>query len=579
MEKLTMKKKILIFLLSCVLAVCSLVLPACGEEQVEKNQVIILYTNDVHAYLDNDSEDENGLSYAHLANLKNNLGDNVLVVDAGDHIQGSVYGAMDQGESVLEIMNGIYDLATLGNHEFDYGVQRTLSLTNSSAYPYISCNFVHKASGETVLSPHALLKVGNVKVGFVGISTPETITSTAPSYFQNSEGEYIYDFLEGDRLYSAIQSSINTLNSEGADYVVALGHVGVDQLSKTTSRIIIENVSGLDAFIDGHSHTEVVEEIVKDKNNNDVVLTQTGNYFNGIGKMVLSDKGIETSLITQYSGQDQTVLNLKNEWVSEVDGMLGSKIATLSNKLTIEDENGDRLVRVNSTNLGDFVADSYYYYVNSVAGIDCDLAIINGGGVRATIQAGEVSYKDLKSVTPFGNMLCAVQLTGQQIIDMLEWGGRSTTGVAGQYEEGSFLHTAGLKYTIDTSITATVQMDDKEVWLGAPTGEYRVSDVKVYDKQSMSYVDLVLTKTYVVAGANFTLIDRGDGFEMINGITVSDFIVEDFMALATYAIAFEDTNGDNLSDVCTANSPLNIYQNFGINYEEITGANRILIVK
>ncbi len=542
-----------------------------------KHEVIILYTNDIHAYLNHDEDEDGGISYAELAQMKTDLGEHVLLVDAGDHVQGSVYGALDEGQSVLEIMDEIYDLATIGNHEFDYGIERMLSLTGNARYPYISCSFVHKENGEPVLAPHVLKTVGEVQVGFVGISTPETMTSTAPSYFQNEAGDYIYDFLDGEALYAAVQASVDALRAEGADYVIALGHVGVDSYSKMTSRKVISNVSGLDAFIDGHSHTEIAGEAVKDKDGKDVILTQTGYYFGNVGKMTIGDAGITTELISSYAAQDEGILIQKNEWVAVVNGMLGEKIGTLDGTLSVNDENGVRLVRMMGTAIGEFVADSYYYYVNFVTELDCDMAIINGGGVRASIEAGDVSYMSLKAVNPFGNMICAVELTGQQILDMLEWGSRATMGVAGEGEEGSFLHTAGVKYAVDTTVPSTVLQDEEGIWTGAPTDGYRVKDVMIYDKDAKAYVDLDLTKTYCVAGANYTLTDGGGGFAMIGGKVVKDYIVEDYMALAAYAIAFEDVNGDDLSDIASENSPLRIYEGYGINYEEPLGDHRINI--
>ncbi len=585
----TFRKTVSVLLLASLLVL----LTACGAqppaasptstpeptpESEAKDSVTILYTNDIHAYLNNDAAEEPGLSYAQLAQMKQDLGENVLLVDAGDHVQGSVYGALDFGHSVLEIMDGIYDLATIGNHEFDYGMDRMLYVTSQSAYPYICCNFVHTATGEPVLQPHIMMTVGNINIGFVGILTPETMTSTAPSYFQDENGEFLYNFLDGEALYGAVQTSIDALRSQGADYIIALGHVGVAQLSQMTSRMIIENTDGFDAFIDGHSHTEIESEIVEDKAGNPVVLTQTGYYFSSIGKMTLSENGVETELISSYDAADEAVAAAKDTWVQTVDELLGETIGTLGTTLTVSDENGVRLVRGNATNAGEFVADSYYYYVNFVAEIDCDVAIINGGGVRADIEAGDISYKSLMATNPFGNMICAVEITGQQILDMLEWGSRITTGVAGENEEGSFLHTAGLRYTVDTSIPSTVQQDDQGIWTGAPTGEYRVRDVQIYDKDAGAYVDLDLSATYCIAGTNYTLTNNGGGFEMLGGRVVKDYIVEDYMALAAYVMAFADTDSDGLADVVSANSPLCVYEGYGILYEALMGDRRVNVM-
>ncbi len=570
-------KKAIAIMLTALLLLTAAGCNQNAADATNKGTVTVLYTNDIHAYIDNDSADEPGISYAELAALKKSLGEGTLLVDAGDHIQGSVYGAMDQGQSIVEMMDKIYDLSTVGNHEFDYGVERTLSIVNNSKYPYISCNFVHKADSKPVLKPHIMLESGNVKIGFIGITTPETMASTAPSYFQNDKGEYIYGFLDGAELYASVQASADALKKEGADYIVALGHVGVDAASQMTSRKIIENVTGLDAFIDGHSHTELEKEAVKDKSGKEVILTQTGNYFGAVGKLTLSESGVTAELIKEYNQKDNELLEDKNQWVVAVEEMLGEKIGMLPKALVTSDANGKRLVRVDGTNLGEFVADSYYYYVNFVSELDCDAAVINGGGVRADIPAGEVSYKSVKAVNPFGNMLCAIELSGQQILDMLEWGARSTTGVAGENEQGAFLHTAGITYSVDTSVESTVCQDEQGIWTGAPTGKYRVHDVKVYDKSAKAYVDLDLEKTYCVAGANFTLIDQGDGFAMLGGKVIKDYISEDYMTVATYAIAFEDTDEDDLSDISTENSPLKKYDGYIMNYEAPEGANRVSI--
>ena len=547
--------------------------------------VTILYTNDVHSFIDNAWTDDNdqtveGLSYAHLAQMKQDLiaaGEHVLVADAGDHIQGSVLGAMDQGETILNLMDGIYDVATIGNHEFDYGMDRCLSITADADYPYVSCNFVKLADGAPVLRPHVLLEVGGYKVGFVGVTTPETISSSAPAYFQDADGNFIYDILGGDELYTAVQDSIDALEVAGADYIIALGHMGVDRSSEITSRTVIEHVNGLDAFIDGHSHTEIIKEMVKDADGKEVLLTQTGYYLGAIGKLTISDDGsLDTEMITSYEGKDEDVSAIKDNWVDEVNGMLGQKIGVLDAPLCMVDSEGKRLVRTVECNLGNFVADSYYYYINEVEKLNCDIALINGGGLRADIPAGDATYKSFKAANPFGNILCLVDLTGQQILDALEWGSRYTTGVVGDAaESGAFLHAAGLIYTIDPSIANTVVEDDQGAFAGAPTGARRVSNVQVYDKATGTYLPLDPTKTYSVVGANYTLRNQGDGYTMLDGTLVKDYIVEDYMALSTYAKAFDDTTGDGISDITSATSPLSDYTGFMINYEHMYGAGRI----
>ena len=573
-----LKRFLRVLPLALLLALLALSAVGCSTE--EKDTVTILYTNDVHAYIDNDAGGTaDGLTYATLSQLKNDLaekGENVLLVDAGDHIQGSVYGAMDEGATVLSLMNGLYDLATIGNHEFDYGVSRMLSLTESADFPYISCNFVETATGKTVLPAYEILSAGNCKIAFVGITTPETIQNTAPVYFQDENGNFLYDVLEGEALYRAVEDAVRRAEAEGADYVIALAHLGVEEASTYSAYTVIQNTSGLDAMIDGHSHTEMEKETVKDKNGKDVLLTQTGCYLNAIGKMTISPDGIDTVLIKSYEGAREEI---KNEWVSSVDALLGETIGTLYTPLVTHDEEGKRLVRVTETNLGNFTADGYYYYINEADGVGCDIAFVNGGGLRAAVEAGSISYKDMKSVNPFGNVLCVVSLTGQDILNALEWGSRDTTGVAGENENGAFLHAAGLIYTVDTTVPSTVEADSNEMFLGAPTGAYRVKDVKVYDKATKTYLPLDLAKTYRVGGANFTIRQGGDGFTMLNGALVKDYIAEDYLALSSYVKAFRDTTGDGIADLLTENSPLYAYTGFGLQYENKYGADRITVIK
>ena len=545
----------------------------------------IIYTNDVHTYINKD------LSYASVAALKNDrkaAGNDVLLVDAGDHIQGTAYGAMDQGKVIMKLMNDTgYDVATLGNHEFDYGMERALAVTEETSIRYVSCNFYRVNAdgtrGGNVLNPYTVcLLDGGKKVAFVGITTPESFTKSTPKYFQDDNGNYIYGIsggADGKALYADVQDAIDKAKADGADYVIALGHLGVDPSSSPwTSREVIANTTGLDAFIDGHSHTTIENEIVKDKADKAVVLTQTGSYFDAIGEMTINpdDGTITTKLITaeEYDKVDTGVKAVEKALMDKVNGELGEVIAESEIDFRIEDANGKRLIRKQETNLGDLNADAYYWYINNKAGIDCDVAIMNGGGIRVNVDAGDWSYKTCKSVNPFGNVLCAMKVTGQQILDALEWGAKDLP----ESENGGFLHVAGLTYKINTAIKSTVQQADK-IWTGGPTGQYRVYDVKVFNKTNGVYEPLVLTKTYTLGGNNYTLRNLGDGFNMFAGATlVLEGICEDYLAMAEYVKNFADTNGNGLPDIATANSPLKaLYKGYLMNYENAAGVGRITL--
>ena len=581
-----------------------------------EDDIVILYTNDVHTYIDK------VLSYDIIAAVKADLATQygtVILADAGDHAQGTAYGSMDKGLSIIDLMNAAgYDVATLGNHEFDYGMDGCIALRENANFPYVSCNFYNEAEGvraDNVLDSYATFTAGEQTVALIGITTPESFTKSTPAYFQDEAGNYIYGISGGEdgaALYTDLQTAIDAAKGEGATIVIALGHLGDDPASQPwTSKEAIANVSGLNAFIDGHSHSTVEGETVADKDGSNVLLTQTGEYFDRIGMMVIDGATgeittdfIEYAEITEvvldengqptldedgnevtevigyefvsdlYAGEwasDETVASLKAGWISEIDTKLGTVIGTSNVELGNYDAEGNRLVRSQETNTGDFCADALYYLFDNM-GLDVDVAIMNGGGVRnKTGITGELSYKTAKEIHTFGNVACLQTITGQQLLDALEWGARS----AGTGEEcGGFLHVAGITYEINTSWESSVQQDDKGVWVGAPTGGYRVQNVKVYNKETKAYEDLDLAANYNLAGYNYTLRDLGDGFNMFDGaVNVLDYVMEDYMVLANYIDGFE--NGT----VEATNSPLAaLYEGMLIDYSTVNGSGRIVMV-
>lgn len=575
---------------------------ACGSDGSDlsagpsEGDVVILYTNDVHSYIANTEEDDNGevhplLNYASVAAYKKELaaeGANVLLVDAGDYFQGSAYGAMDEGETVVKLMNAAgYDLATLGNHDFDFGQFRTLELISEADFPIVSCNFYNVSDGSQVLDPYEIIEAGDMKIAFIGISTPETISSSTPVYFQNEKGEYIYDFYgseDAEDLYECVQSTIDEVKDK-ADLVIAVGHLGVDPSSgPNTSRMLIANTTGLDAFIDGHSHTTIEEEIVKDKDNNDVILTQTGCYLSAIGKMTVTEGSIHTELVTGLDSYDDEVSEMTDEWASAVDEKLGEQIAVLDNEMYINDPDDPeiRIVRNHETNLGDLSADSIYYYLNEIEELDCDFAIMNGGGVRASAGPGKYTYLTSKTVDPFGNVICMVEMSGSQLRDVLEKGamdiGSTDPDTGSPAENGGFIHAAGLQYTIDTSIPSTVKTDENDNWIAGPTGEYRVKDIKVYNREKGVYKPLETDKVYRVGGINYMLRNQGGGLTMLSDLNViQDYILEDYLVLSEYAKSFKK-GADGMPHINTENSPLAGYKGYLLDYEDPYGSGRIRIV-
>ncbi len=568
-----MNKKPLSLLLVLALVFC-LCIPALAAEEdtaavqpAAEDGIVLLYTNDVHTYIDG------ALNYASIAALKQAYqaaGNSVLLLDAGDHSQGTAFGSMDKGASIIALMNAAgYDAATLGNHEFDYNMSGCMNLIEWAEYPYLSCNFYHEEAGvpgDSVLDAYKVFELDGVKVAVIGITTPESFTKSTPAYFQNEAGEYIYGIAggaDGSELYAAVQTAIDAAQQE-ADYIIALGHLGDDLASDPwNSEDVIEHTTGLDAFIDGHSHSTIPMKEVADQSGNTVVLTSTGNYFNAIGKLVIAaDGSISSSLITEYDGADAEVAALEDAWIGQVTDQLGEVIGTTEVVFDNYDAEGTRLVRKMETNTGDFAADALYYLFDNM-GLDVDIAIMNGGGVRNKTVTGDISYLVCKNIHTFGNVACLQTITGQQMLDALEWGAREAMPEGGK-DCGGFLQVSGLTYEIHTYIDSTVQKDDKDVWTGGPTGEYRVKNVQVLNKETGAYEPLDLNARYNLAGYNYTLRDLGDGFNMFDGaVNVLDYVAEDYMVLANYVQSFPK-NDAGLSVVT--------------GYDDLYGAGRITLV-
>ena len=550
----------------------------------EKSEVTILYTNDVHTYIDKQAPE---LTYAAIAALKQsyqNAGKKVLLVDAGDHVQGTAYGSMDQGASIIELMNAAgYDAATPGNHEFDYGMDRAKELMRDADFPYLSCNWVDLRTNLRVLPEIKVFVRGGVRIAFVGITTPETFTKSTPAYFMNkAQTKYIYDILggeDGQKLYSAVQKAVDKAKCL-ADVVIGLGHLGVDPSSSPwTSEEVIAHTTGFDAFIDGHSHTVMENKQVADASGRLVTLTQTGSYFANVGEMTIAPDGtISTRLVSSYDQEDVAVAAEQAAWVNTVDDMLGEKIAVADTKFYITDPaTGKRRIRSGETNLGDFVADGIYTYFNEVEQLHCDIAIMNGGGIRSDEDAGYWTFKTCKQVSPFGNVACLMSVTGKQIQDALEFAARFA-GAEGK-ENGGFLQVAGATYEIHTDIPNTVQTDDKNVWIGSATGTPRVQNVKIYDRHTGTYEPLDPAKTYALAGMNYTLRNLGDGFAMFDGAElIKDYVSEDYLVMSTYAMTFGGVDAEGLPHLSSANSVLAEYPGYLLDYENPYGAGRISIL-
>lgn len=514
-------KRIATLLLTAAL-VLGLAAPAMAADSAP---VVILHTNDVHT-----STDGYAAVAAYRAEMEKQYGsDRVTLVDAGDAIQGGPIGTLTKGASLVDIMNEAgYDFAIPGNHEFDYGMDVLLDLARSRAqYTYLSCNLLDR-DGNTVFAPYVVEDYGDVQVAYVGISTPETLTKSNPTHFQDGNGTYIYSFCEGGNgqaLYTAVQGAVDSARAEGADYVVALAHLGMEGTASVwSSGAVIAHTTGIDVLIDGHSH-EVYQQQAANLDGALVDLVQTGTQLANLGCILLDPAtGDITTQMISLKGENVPADPDTQAYLDQVNGQfeeeLNRVVGGTSVQLKATAENGfDWAVRVSETNLGDLVADAYRWSLGA------DIGLCNGGGVRADIAVGDLTYQDLLSVQPYGNELCLVEATGQEILDTLEMGARL-------YPEsnGGFLQVSGVTFTIDASVPSSVTLSDQGAFLGVD-GPYRVTDVKVGGQP------LELDKVYTVSSHNYLIKSGGNGFTMFQDNTLlKDSVMLDNQALIDFVI-------------------------------------------
>ena len=527
-----MKKKVFACLLAVVMLLGLIVVPAAAKaEGEEAKEIVILYTNDVHAGV------SDNIGYVGLARIKAALeaaGKEVILVDCGDAVQGDVIATLSKGEAIIELMNDVgYDVAVPGNHDFDYGMEQFFKNTSLAKYKYVCCNFLND-KGEAVFDPYTIVEAAGKKIAFIGIDTPESFTKSTPTYFQDSEGNYIYSFCEhdnGQELYNKVQETVDAARAEGVDYVIALAHLGIDyQSSPWTASEVIENTTGIDAMLDGHSHTDFKLSFgqdsmsVKNKDGKEVLHTSTGTKLANVGMLTIAGDTISAKLVDASAmsfinaagliAEDNGMSDVVKAALAKNEELVNTVVAHTDVDLVIKDPvSGERIVRSQETNLGDLCADAYR------AMGDTDIAFVNGGGVRDVIPAGDITYGQIIKVHPFGNALCTVEATGQEILDALEMSVSSLPG-----ESGGFLHVSGLKFSVDMNVDSTVVKDDKKMFVEI-TGDRRVKDVEVLQEDG-TYAPIDPNKTYTLACHNYLLKDMGDGYTMFAD---NNFLTEDVM--------------------------------------------------
>ena len=512
-----MKKLLAVFLAFLMLLGC-----AAAEETaapaLTKN-LVVLYTSDAHCGVDQN------WGYAGLYAVKEYYAaDNyVLLVDDGDAIQGEPIGTMTKGEGITDIMNAVgYDLAIPGNHEFDYGMDVFLALTEKANFQYLSCNF--NKEGELVFAPYAIKEFDGVKFAFVGVTTPMSLRSSTPRYFMDENGNYIYGFLQdetGELLYAAVQKAVDDARAEGADYVIVMAHLGNEaECSPWMYSDVIANTNGIDVWLDGHSH-DYDQVTMLNKDGEEVIRSACGTKLDNIGVLTI---GTDGSISTELLGWGQktaapALLGLKNagaDAVTAAKGELDQKLAEVVAKTAVtlyindptevtEEGKPVRIIRRAETNLGDLCADAYLDQSG-----EADIAFVNGGGIRVQLNEGDLTLNDILKVHPFGNSLTVIEVTGQQVLDALEWSVHSLPG-----EFGGFDQVAGLTFEYDATIESpVVETEDKMFGSVDDSKPRRVRNVLVGGEP------LDPEKIYKLASHDYQLLNNGDGYTMYAGANV-----------------------------------------------------------
>ncbi len=529
-------KKTLGILLS-ILIICGGIAWIISNVVHVRDDIIILYTNDIHCGIEGD------IGYAGLVEYKEALEEKtpyVTLVDCGDAIQGEFIGLVSEGSYIIDIMNEAgYDLAVLGNHEFDYGMEQLGVLIEQSEAQYLGCNITYNGDGGNALSnvkPYEIIKYGPVKVGFIGVTTPESISSSTPAYFME-DGEYVYDFAndgDGKELYDCVQGYVDECRAKGADYVILLTHLGDGEVLAPYSSVDLARATeGVDVILDGHAHSVISCQIEENKQGEEVLISSTGTKLANIGQLVITANGnISTGLISDYAKKDEEMEAFIASIKATYEADLETVVAVAESLLSCYSESGVRLVRNRETSIGNFCADAYRY----VSG--ADIALVNGGGIRADLPEGDITYADLFAVHPFGNTLCMVEATGQEILDCLEMCYRIVQQEAeedGQAigEDGGFQQVSGIKFTVDTSIEPSVIVDEYDMFVSVE-GVRRIKDVMVQNEQG-EYEPLDVDAVYTVASHNYLLKEGGSGCSMFadNAFVIDEGML-DYQILETY---------------------------------------------
>ena len=544
----TTKKGIIKYIIICMIILLLLIIGIIiffiirsKDDNKDSNfddDIIILHINDVHCGINNTIGYDGYVLYKNELKKKYKY---VIAVDVGDHIQGGTLGAISDGSAVIKIVNKVgFDIAILGNHEFDYGIEQLTNLEKNITSKYICANFLYKKNKVNIFEPYKIIEAGNKKIAFISVLTPLTFSKTYLSTIKDSEGNPLYDFLTGNNtqeLYDTIQNYINNIRSKKeADYIILLTHIGM-KIEQYTSEDLLSKLYGIDAVLDGHTH-KIYNTTSPDKNKKDIRITQTGTKLESIGKLIIKKDGtIFSEIITEVPEPTDKTNAIKinrggkERWVDKkmvyfIDSVwdeyrneLNILYGFCNYDLIIMPEDGDThsiFCRYKECTLGNLITDAIKNLGNG------EISILNGGSVRNNMYKGNLTRGQIIEILPWFNNLVQKRISGQCILDALEFGISKLPILS-----GGFPQVSGISFDVDTSFDSPVIVDEFGMFVNV-TGKRRVSNVKI------NGVDLELDKFYNASLVEY-IANGGDGYSMFSKFDIyNETLITDTDALTIF---------------------------------------------
>ena len=478
MRKSTLRTIVLFLGLSTTLTTL-----ACRRQQ---KPIVILHDNDTHCEV---------VGFAQMAYLRDAMREAdtayVGMVSSGDLMQGGLEGTLSRGQQVVDIMRLMdYDAVVPGNHEFDYGTPRMLELMDMLGRERVTCINLSDASGRYLFPDYIMVQYGQTKVAYVGVLTPTTMRDEKSAFITN-EGDTLYRLQDYDEVVRLTQTQVNRARRAGARYVILLTHIGETDVP-LTSVDLIEKTYGIDAVLDGHTHSRIAQRMVRNLRGQEVPLTQAGTKFQAIGKLYIGTDGrVETSLIdaSTITGHHPRVMAMIDS-ISAVNAPIRNQpVGRTEVRLTILGEDGERLVRKGETNGANLAADAARWACGA------QMAFVNGGGIRTDYPIGEITFGDVINVQPFSNDYHVIEITGRQLEQVVAFGCsalKTEDPVKGNKGElGDFVQPSGFRYTFSVP-------------------EDRVLSLEILDEQTGTYQPIQPDKTYTLAVSQYSLGSYND---------------------------------------------------------------------